>query len=69
MNDILFGIIVFITSVSTVVLVLEASGFLPMKIKKYLIKNKMSDTLAVLEELAKLRVNLHSIIKTPQIRE
>jgi hypothetical protein len=51
MENIFFKVIIFVTSISTVLLILEALGFLPNIISKWLIRNKLSYTLEVLKEL------------------
>lgn len=51
MDQVVNFILIFIGSVSTIMLVLEASGFLPLSISKWLHKNKLGTTIDVLKEL------------------
>ena len=47
----ILNIIVIITSISTIVLVLDAVGFLPYKCTKWLTRNKLDTTIEVLKDL------------------
>lgn len=49
MENSFLNIIIFITSISTILLILEALGFLPDKISRWLIRNKLSTSLEVLK--------------------
>ncbi len=50
-NTYILNIIVIITSISTIVLVLDAVGFLPYKCTKWLTRNKLDTTIEVLKDL------------------
>jgi orotate phosphoribosyltransferase len=50
-NNIILNIIVIITSISTIVLVLDAVGFLPYKFTKWLTRNRIDTTIEVLRDL------------------
>lgn len=51
MDEIINLILILIGAVSTILLVLEASGFLPLSVSRWLQKNKMGTTINVLNEL------------------
>lgn len=50
MNDIFLFLILTITSISTVLLLAEAVGFLPDKVSRWLNRNRLSQTIVVLKE-------------------
>ena len=50
-NNFLFYIIIFISSISTIILVLEAAGFLPLWLSKYLIRRRFANTIEIFKEL------------------
>lgn len=51
MGDIFMWLYVFVTSVSTLALLLEASGFMPLKYSRWMHRNKLALTIDVLKEL------------------
>lgn len=50
-NQFILNTIIILSAISTIILVLEALGFLPHSISKYLIKNKLGLTREVLKEI------------------
>ncbi|MBA1432942.1 MAG: hypothetical protein FAF04_04975 [Epsilonproteobacteria bacterium] len=64
MDNIVNIILIFIGSISTIILVLEASGFLPLWLSRLLHKNKLGITIEVLNELG---CNIHE--KKKKIKE
>jgi len=50
-DNILFNIIIVISGFSTIILVLEATGFLPLWISKYLFRRRFANTIEMLKEL------------------
>ncbi len=50
-NELLFNIIITISGISTIILILEAIGFLPLWISKYIFRRKHANTLEILKEL------------------
>ncbi len=50
-NSIAINVIIILSTISTIILVLEALGFLPYTLSKYLVKNKLGLTREVLKDL------------------
>lgn len=50
-NDTLFNIIITISGFSTIILVLEATGLLPLWISKYIFRRRFVNTIEILKEL------------------
>jgi len=50
-NDLVNTIIIIISSISTITLVLEATGFLPLWCSKYIFRRKFANTIEIFKEL------------------